>query len=223
MPDIAYIEDDAAIAQSVRQYLEQHGYRVTVLPGAAQARQALERRRPALALLDWNLPDGGGDALCRWLHGRWPGLPVIFLTVRDDARDIVQGLAAGADDYVIKPFELAVLLARIRALLRRSGDAAGDVLCCGGITLDRKRTAVLLDGEEVPLSPAEYALLLYLLENKGRTVTREALLAHLWDDHGSFVNDNTLTVTVKRLREKLRSPGCLKTVRSIGYRLEETP
>ena len=145
----------------------------------------------------------------------------ILLTVRGASRDIVSGFQSGSDDYVVKPFELEVLLLRIEALLRRCGDVSRQYLSCGGISLDQKRMLVFSEGNEVDLSPSEYQLLLYLLQNKGIIVTRKQLLERVWDNSGNFVNDNTLTVAMKRLREKLHKPECLKTVRSIGYRMEE--
>ena len=128
----------------------------------------------------------------------------------------------GADDYVTKPFELEVLHSRILALLRRTGNVAQQYLSCDGIRMDLNRRTVTCHSEEILLSAAEYELLLYLLQNKGKTLTREKILAQVWDVNGNYVNDNTLTVTVKRLREKLRQPACLKTVRSVGYRMEDT-
>ena len=121
----------------------------------------------------------------------------------------------------MKPFELDVLLSRIQALLRRTGDVSKQYLSCDAISLDQKRMRVYLGSEEIRLSPSEYQLLLVLLQNKGKTVTREKLLEKVWDSNGNYVNDNTLTVAMKRLREKLRQPACLKTVRSIGYVLED--
>ncbi len=220
--DIYYVEDDEDIAQAVKEYLAPWGYRVSVFPTVAGARQALESRVPALVLVDWNMPDGNGDALCRWIRSYRRELPVIFLTVRDDSRDMVSGFQDGADDYVVKPFELDVLLSRIRALLRRTGDVSGQYLSCDAISLDRNRMQVLYGSEEIGLSPVEYELLLLLLQNKGKTVTREKLLERIWDRNGNYVNDNTLTVTMKRLREKLHQPVCLKTVRSVGYRMEDS-
>lgn len=167
------------------------------------------------------MPDGAGDALCRWIRNRWKELPVIFLTVRGDTQDIVDGFQAGADDYVVKPFELEVLYSRIQALLRRSGNKEETYLSCNGIVMDRKRQVVTCHSEEVALSPSEYQLLLYLMQHKGRTVTREQILEQVWDLNGNYVNNNTLTVTVKRLRDKLHHPACLKTVRSVGYRMED--
>lgn len=222
MTDIYYVEDDEAIALTVKKFLEQHGFLVSVFSAIADAKKALLERCPTLMLVDWNLPDGDGRLLCRWIRSNRKELPVIFLTVRGDSRDIVSGFENGADDYVVKPFELNVLLSRIHALLKRCKDVSKQYLSCDMIAADRERMIVTRGGEEVSLSQSEYRLLLYLLENKGRTVTREKLLEALWDSNGNFVNDNTLTVTMKRLREKLGQPACLKTVRSIGYRMEES-
>lgn len=223
MTDIYYMEDDENISCAVRKFLGQYGFSVSVFPTIAAAKEAFGGGCPALALVDWNMPDGTGSAFCRWIRSHWKDLPVIFITVRGDSRDIVSGFQNGADDYVVKPFELEVLHSRIQALLRRTRDAAGKYLSCGEISLDREKMQVYRNGAEVPLSPIEYQLLLTLLENKGRTVTRQSLLEKIWDSSGNFVNDNTLTVTMKRLRDKLLQPACLKTVRSVGYRMEETP
>lgn len=222
MLDLYYMEDDPDIAHTVKEYLGQKAFKVTICPTLAQAKQALEKELPALVLLDWNMPDGHGDGMCRWIRGRWKELPVIFLTVRDDSRDIVSGFENGADDYVAKPFALEVLHSRILALLRRTGNVSEQYLSCSGIRIDRNRRSVSCRSAEISLSPAEYELLLYLMENKGRTVTREKILEQVWDVNGNYVNNNTLTVTVKRLRDKLRQPACLKTVRSVGYRMEDT-
>lgn len=221
MIELYYIEDDENIAQAVKEFFEQRGYRVSIYATIADARQALKNHIPSIVLVDWNMPDGRGDMLCRWIRSNWKDLPIIFLTVRGDSHDIVSGFQKGADDYVVKPFELEVLHSRILALLRRMGDASKQYLFCGQISIDRNRMMVFNNLEEVSLSPSEYQLLLYLMQNKGRTITREKILEQIWDINGSYVNDNTLTVTMKRLREKLHQPSCLKTVRSIGYRMED--
>ncbi len=226
MTDLYYIEDDPDIAGVVKEYLEQKDFKVTVCGTLEQARQALRIRVPTLVLLDWSMPDGRGDSLCRWIRDRWKELPVIFLTVRGDSCDIVSGFRNGADDYVVKPFALEVLYSRIQALLRRTGNVAKRYLSCGRIVIDvERRTVFCYGGEEsggqILLSAAEYQLLLYLMQNKGKTVTREKILEQVWDVNGNYVNDNTLTVTMKRLRDKLGQPACLKTVRSVGYRMEE--
>ena len=222
MVDLYYIEDNPYIADTVKAYLEQRNFRVTICETLARARQAIEAHVPGLVLLDWNMPDGCGDGLCRWVRGNWKELPVIFLTVRGDSADIVSGFQNGADDYVVKPFELEVLYSRIRAVLRRTGNVAEQYLSCDDIAIDRNRRTVTRGSEELLLSTAEYQLLLYLMQHKGKTVTREKILEQVWDANGSYVNDNTLTVTMKRLRDKLHQPDCLKTVRSVGYRMEDT-
>lgn len=220
MIDIYYVEDDENIAQAVREFLGKYGYWVSVFPTIASAKEALQNQCPTLILVDWNMPDGNGNLLVRWIRSHWKELPVIFLTVRGDSRDMVSGFQNGADDYVTKPFALDVLLLRIGALLRRAGDVSKQYLCCDSISLDQKRMLVFCGTEEIALSPLEYQVLLYLLRHKGKTVTRRKLLEEIWDIHGNYVNDNTLTVTIKRLREKLHQPVCLKTVRSVGYRME---
>lgn len=221
MTEIYYAEDDANISQTVKLFLERQGYKVTVFGTIDDVKCALRNTCPDLVLVDWNMPDGSGNELCRWIRAIYRELPIIYLTVRGDTGDIVSGFQNGADDYVVKPFELDVLLSRIRALLKRAGNVSKQYLSCGSISLDRKRTAVYCGSDEVALSPSEYQLLLYMLQNKGRTVTRESLLEQIWDSNGNYVNDNTLTVTMKRLREKLHQPSCLKTIRSIGYRMED--
>lgn len=222
MPTIYYIEDDPAIARSVKEYLEQHNFHVIIYATIADAKQAVKAMPPQLLLLDWNMPDGQGDRLCRWIRLEYEELPIIFLTVRDEAKDIVAGFKDGADDYVVKPFEPEVLHSRILALLRRSGQTRQTRLHCDNITLDKEKLSVYCEQEEVALSQPEYQLLLLLMENKGKTVMRERLLEQVWDLNGNYVNDNTLTVTMKRLREKLGNPACIKTIRSFGYRMEET-
>lgn len=222
MIEVYYAEDDENIAQAVKDYLEQQDCRVRILKTIAAAEQMLREHIPDIVLVDWNMPDGRGDNLCRWIRRNLRELPVIFLTVRGDSNDIVSGFQSGADDYVVKPFALEVLHSRILALLRRSGNVAERYLTCDGIRIDRNRHAVSYHSEEISVSAAEYQLLLYLMQNKGKTVTREKILEQVWDVNGNYVNNNTLTVTMKRLRDKLHQPSCLKTVRSIGYRMEDT-
>lgn len=222
MTEIYYVEDDQNIAQTVKEYLEQKNCRVFIFPTVAEAKKALQSHIPALILMDWNMPDGQGDMLCKWIRAKWQEIPIIFLTVRDDSRDMIAGFQNGADDYVVKPFELEVLYSRIIAILRRAGYAAERYLSCGEISIDQNRMMVFHGREELSLSQLEYQLLLLLMRNKGKTVTRERILSQIWDSNGCYVNDNTLTVTMKRLREKLRQPFCIKTIRSFGYRMEDT-
>ena len=173
-------------------------------------------------MLDWNLPDEEGSRLCRWIRSRWQDLPLMFLTVRNETKDIVKGFQNGADDYVEKPFELEVLYSRICALLRRAGIVPGQtVISCGNLTIDKEKMMVFCGGQEVSVSRSEYQLLLILMEHKGMTVTRQRLLEKIWDENGNFVNDNTLTVAMKRLRQKLNQPAYIKTIRSFGYRMED--
>ena len=222
MIDVYYVEDDETIAQAVKEYLEQKDCKVAVFSTVSLAKAVLREYTPMIVLLDWNMPDGQGNELCKWIRLRWSSLPIIFLTVRGDSHDIVSGLGHGADDYVVKPFELDVLYSRILALLRRTGQPNHARLSCDHLLLDKDKMMVFCDQKEIVLSQPEYQLLLLLMENKGKTVTRKQLLELVWDSHGNYVNDNTLTVTMKRLREKLNHPGCLKTIRSFGYRMEDT-
>lgn len=221
MIEVYYIEDDRDIAMIVKEYLEQKGYSVSVFETLDSGKKAFEYHVPSIALIDWNMPDGDGDTFCRWIRSRWKELPIIFLTVRNDTCDIVSGFENGADDYVIKPFELEVLYSRISALLRRTGNVSGQYLSCGSISIDKSRMMVFYGEEEIAVSQTEYQLLMLLMINKGKTVTRERLLEQIWDSNGNYVNNNTLTVTIKRLREKLHHPSCLKTIRSFGYRMED--
>ena len=222
MIEVYYAEDDESIGKSVKEYLEEQNCKVTVFGAIADIRKALNQHVPSIVLLDWNMPDGQGMALGRWIRERWSDLPMIYLTVRGDSHDIVTGFQSGADDYVVKPFDLAVLHSRILALLRRTKSIKDTRLYCDEIMLDKERMAVFCQENEVILSQPEYQLLLLLMENKGRTVTRGTLLDQVWDSSGNFVNDNTLTVAMKRLREKLHNPACLKTIRSFGYRMGDT-
>lgn len=218
---ILIVEDDETIAFGIQEALKREGYQVFTCTTVAQARQALQNPL-GLILLDWNLPDGTGDTFLRDVKAKGD-TPVIFLTVRDEEKDIVHGLDMGADDYIVKPFPLSVLLSRVKAVLRRvkPAEQPKDILSCGAIWVDLRRTTVYHQGQIIPLTPGEYRLLITLLENKNQTLTRAQLLNRLWDDEGNFVNDNTLTVTMKRLREKLGSPDHLKTIRGIGYRMED--
>lgn len=235
---ILLVEDDETICFGIRSALGKKGYEVIACAGIEEGKDFFSEEI-RLILLDLNLPDGSGYEFCRWIR-QAHDTPVIFLTVRDDAADITRGLDMGADDYITKPFHIAVMESRIQAVLRRvsagdvsAAEASGemtagtdgsgrpDVLCCGDICLNRKRMLVYDGGEEISLTALEYRLLLMLMENKGCILPRGRILEKIWDADGSFVNDNTLTVAVKRLREKLNDTACITTVRGIGYRMEE--
>ena len=219
MTKILLVEDDETIAFGIESVLKRKGYMCTSCASVGQAKDLFSEGLQ-LILLDLNLPDGSGYDFCKWVKER-ADTPVIFLTVCDDVKDITRGLDMGADDYVTKPFHIAVLESRIAAVLRRTSDDGGNVLSCGNIQLDREKMQVVLDGQSVDATALEYRLLEVLMENKGRTLPRNLILDKLWDAEGNFVNDNTLTVTVKRLRKKLMDTEYIVTIRGIGYRMEE--
>lgn len=219
MTKILLVEDDETIAFGIESALKRKGYMCTSCASVGQAKDLFSEGLQ-LILLDLNLPDGSGYDFCKWVKER-ADTPVIFLTVYDDVKDITRGLDMGADDYVTKPFHIAVLESRIAAVLRRTSDDGGNVLSCGNIQLDREKMQVVLDGQSVDATALEYRLLEVLMENKGRTLPRNLILDKLWDAEGNFVNDNTLTVTVKRLRKKLMDTEYIVTIRGIGYRMEE--
>ena len=219
MAKILLVEDDDTISFGIRASLEKKGYEITACTCLAGAKKLFSDAF-ALVLLDLNLPDGTGYELCTWVKARCD-TPIIFLTVRDEVSDITRGLDMGADDYVTKPFHIAVLESRIAAALRRVPEEPDGSAACGNIRLNKEKMQVLLDGREITLTALEYRMLMILMENKGRTLPRSLILEKLWDSEGNFVNDNTLTVTVKRLREKLDHTRCITTVRGIGYRMEE--
>lgn len=219
MAKILLVEDDPDIAFAVSMGLTRAGHAVHIAGTEAEGKAQYFHTAPELILMDHNLPDGSGESLCRWVKAQ-SDTPIIFLTVRDAESDVVHGLELGADDYITKPFSLAILLSRVTAVLRRAAPSQGDCLRCGTITLDRAATRVMQDGRQVELTAQEYRLLLVLMENKNQTLTRTRLLEKLWDADGKFVSDNTLTVTMRRLREKLGYPDCIQTLRGIGYRME---
>lgn len=218
---ILLLEDDETISFAIQRYLKQQGFQVVCHSTVRTAKEALNKNI-SLVLLDLNLPDGNGYDFCS-LVKKTGDIPVIFLTVRDDERDIIKGLDMGADDYIVKPFQLSVLKSRINAVLRRTKISEQSVteLHCEEIRLDSLSSHVWVKNQEVILTAGEYRLLFTLLKNKNRTMTRSALLEQIWDVNGDFVNDNTLTVTMKRLRERLGYPSCIRTLRGIGYQMEE--
>lgn len=219
---ILLVEDDEAIARGLEYSLQQEGFGFLHCSTLAAARHALANERPALVLLDIGLPDGSGYELCSAAKAQ--GASVIFLTACDDEGNVVMGLDMGADDYITKPFRVRELLSRIRAVLRRGQGAAEVPLqVLGGVTVNLQKAQVSRVGVPVGLTALEYKLLLTLLAHPGQILTRAQLLEGIWDVAGNFVNDNTLSVYIKRLREKLEEPGgprLIATVRGIGYRLE---
>ena len=216
---IAVIDDDEYIGDMLRRALEGEGYQVARAYSGTEALLLLEKTNPDLVLLDVALPDGTGFDLCREIKAK-DLAPVIFLTARDEERDVVLGFDLGADDYVIKPFRNRELLSRIANVLRRCGKARQ--LAHGDIRIDVEAGKVYRGAEEIALTKLEYRILFILFSNPRKLFTREEILNAIWDSAGNFVNDNTLTVSMKRLREKLNHPLCLKTIRSFGYRMEDT-
>lgn len=221
MTRILLVEDDADIVKNLTLLLRQEGFDVTTAGGQAAALQALESAGFDLVLLDISLPDGNGYAVCTAAKKAYH-TAVIFLTASGDEMSVVTGLDMGADDYVAKPFRPLELLSRIRNVLRRTGKAAA-VVELGDLRVDTVRGTVHKRGREVFLSALEYRLLLVFVNNPGVVLSRVQLLENIWDMAGEFVNDNTLTVYIKRLRDKIeddpQNPTIIRTVRGMGYKV----
>lgn len=218
MQKILLLEDDAALGNGIRLALQSPEMRLTLCATLAQAREALGQARFDLLILDVNLPDGSGLELLDTVR-KTSRVPVILLTANDMEMDIVTGLESGADDYITKPFSLAVLRARVNAQLRRGAKAAEVEI--DGFRFDFDRMEFRKNGALLELSKTEQKLLRILVENQGQTLPRAALVDRIWTDGAEFVDENALSVTVKRLRDKLEdrpsSPRHLKTVYGIGY------
>lgn len=219
---ILFVEDDRIIASGLCYSLEQEGYDVTHCLNVDSAITAINQDDFDLALLDLSLPDGSGYDICRLLKQK-SDIPIIFLTAIDDEVNVVMGLDMGADDYITKPFRIRELLSRIKSVMRRYGrtELAKNISEFGGLKIDMARAKVYKNGEEIILTSLEYRLLLIFANNAGKVLSRNQILENLWDVVGDFVNDNTLTVYIKRLREKIEddppSPRIIKTIRGIGY------
>lgn len=218
---IMLVEDNEAIIMGLEYLLSQEGYQVYTARTAAEAGRFPERESCDLVLLDIGLPDGNGFELCRKIKREYQ-IPVIFLTAREEEADVVKGLDLGADDYVIKPFRNRELVSRIKSVLRRSGKGS-PLLHCGDIVMNTETCRVKRGTEEIALTRLEYRILLNMMSWPGRLFTRDEILADIWDVSGNFVNDNTLSVTMKRLREKLGDSDAqiIRTVRGMGYRMEK--
>lgn len=225
MERILIVEDDVAIATPLARFLSAEGFRVQTASGQTEALEAIAAAEFDLVLLDVGLKDGNGFAVCSAVKQRTQSA-VIFLSASGDEFSVVTGLDLGADDYIAKPFRPRELVSRIRSVLRRTGKTQS-VLTAGAVRVDTDRACVTKNGQELPLSALEYRLLLVFLTHRGQTLTRAKLLEEIWDVAGDFVNDNTLTVYIKRLRDKLeddpQEPALIRTVRGVGYRLEDTP
>lgn len=219
--DVLLVEDDQAIVENLTGFLKEEGFQVTAVSGQTDALEALEEQEFALVLLDVTLAQGNGYSTCTAIKSRLD-IPVIFLTALGDEFSVVTGLDMGSDDYISKPFRPRELVSRMKSVLRRSGKSQ-PVVKIGDLSVDMVKGTVEKSGKEVYLSAMEYRLLLIFLNHRGMVLTRSVLLEEIWDAAGEFVNDNTLTVYIKRLREKIEDnpaePKILLTVRGIGYRL----
>ena len=220
MVRILLIEDDSTIAAGLAYSLEQEGWSVTCKGTLAQGRNALETGEYQLLLVDVGLPDGSGYDLCAAAKSR--NIPVIFATARGDEGSVVLGLDMGADDYISKPFRPRELLSRINSVLRRTKNTQ-NIISYLDLVVDTNQATVSKNGKEILLSAMEYKLLLVFLRNKGIVLSRRRLLELLWDTTGEFINDNTLTVYMKRLRDKIETnpqePEIIITVRGLGYKV----
>ncbi|MEE0434773.1 MAG: response regulator transcription factor [Peptococcaceae bacterium] len=216
------LEDDQSLIDGLVYALMREGYELDVVMNVAQAQNLLNERRYDLLLLDITLPDGNGVDVCKWVRARGNAVPIIFLTALDEEVQVIRALDGGGDDYITKPFKLGELCSRIRVQLRRSGakEGTGDgVLTSGRLRVEGGR--VFIDGETLVLTATEYRLLCLFLRHKEQTLSRQMILDALWDEQGNFVDDNTLSVYIRRLREKVEddpaNPVHLITVRGVGY------
>ena len=223
--NILVCDDDRSIVEAIEIYLKQENYHVIKAYNGLEALEALEENEIHLILMDVMMPLLDGLNTTVKIRESM-NIPIIILSAKTEDTDKILGLNFGADDYISKPFNPLELLARIKSQMRRYtmlGSIAekSNVIRIGELELDKDAKEVRVGGEPIKLTATEYGILQLLMENKGKTVTRERLLTQIWDNHGNYVNNNTLTVTMKRLREKLHHPSCLKTIRSFGYRMED--
>lgn len=228
MQKLLLLEDDISLVDGLTYSLNKNGFEIQVARTMKEAEKLLaEHKSFDLLLFDVTLPDGNGFTLCEKLRAAGDQTPIIFLTASDEETSVIRGLDCGGDDYITKPFKLGELCSRIRALLRRSRgrDPEENVLRSGEVVVNLTESRVWLSGECVEFTAAEYRLLCLLLKNSGKVLTRGMILDRLWDGAGNFVDDNTLSVYVRRLREKLEKdpsrPEHLKTVRGFGYLWKE--
>lgn len=221
---ILFVEDDKIIASGLEYSLMQEGYSVLHCMNVADAKKAINENEFNLAILDLSLPDGSGYDICKMIKEKGD-TPVIFLTAIDDEVNVVMGLDMGADDYITKPFRIRELLSRIKSVLRRydNQDFSKTIIEIGNIKINTAQAKVYKSGQEIVLTQLEYRLLLIFANNVGQVLSRNQLLDGIWDVAGNFVNDNTLTVYIKRMREKIeddsQNPAIIKTVRGLGYKM----
>ncbi|MBQ1916674.1 MAG: response regulator transcription factor [Lachnospiraceae bacterium] len=221
MVSVLLVEDDKAIVDSLTEFLMKEDYKITAVPGQRKAQEVLRTERFDLVLLDISLKDGNGYSLCSEIKSEYD-IPVIFLTASGDEASVVAGFDLGADDYIAKPFRPRELVSRIKNALRKYQHDNGRIVI-GDLFIDTDSGRVSKGEKEIALSALEFRILQIFLENRGRILSREALLEDVWDIAGNFVNDNTLSVYIKRLREKIeddpQNPKIIMTVRGLGYRM----
>ncbi|WFR58304.1 response regulator transcription factor [Anaerocolumna sp. AGMB13025] len=222
---ILLLEDDISLVDGLKYSLNRNGFEVELVRTVKEAVSFLPKLGTYdVMLLDVTLPDGTGFEVCEKVRKQGSQIPIIFLTASDEEVNIIRGLDSGGDDYITKPFRLGELCSRIRALLRRTGVSSQNnntIIKCGDISIDLLGSRVILKGKPLELTSGEYRLICLLVRNANRVVTRSAVLNELWDSGGDFVDDNTLSVYVRRLREKVEAdpshPEHLITVRGFGY------
>lgn len=220
MKKILLIEDNEAIIKGLKYSLEQEKFEVEIAKDFKTSKDKLSSNEYNLIILDVMLPDGNGFELCRYIKQNTK-IPVIFLTAKDEEQDVVKGFDLGADDYVIKPFRTRELISRINNILRRYERESTNTLRAGNIIIDLDASRVYVNDKEVIFTALEYKILVLLFSNMGKTMTRDNILDKIWDVAGNFVNDNTLTVYVKRIRAKLGENDVIKTIKGIGYRVDK--
>lgn len=224
MKRVLVVEDDVIICGGVKLILENKGYEVDCAYNLEEAHLALKKRFH-LVILDRNLPDGNGLDLCRELRAR-EMIPVIFLTADDTEKDMIEGFQAGCDDYIVKPFSVELLVQRVMAVLRRCDGAERELFEYRDLAVDFQRMQASLKGHPIKLSATEYKLLELLIKNREQILTRNTILEKIWDCDENFVDENTLNVHIRRLRQKLeedgRNPQYIVTVFGIGYTFGES-
>lgn len=219
MKKILLVEDNNSIILGLEYLFKEEKLEYLITKNKRDTLNILDKEKFDLVLLDVSLPDGNGFDICKYIKER-KNIPVIFLTAKDEEKDVVQGFDLGADDYIIKPFRNRELISRINNVLRRK-ENFNNYLVSGNIKIDTDNCKVYKDEEEVVLTKLEYKILVNLFMNKNRLITREEILNDIWDIAGNFVNDNTLTVYIKRIREKIgdKDAKIIETVRGLGYRI----
>ena len=222
MTEIMLVEDDLAIIEALQKFLQSENFKTITASGQKEAEEILEKKTPQILLVDLSLNDGDGFGVCNAAKKR--NIPVIFLTASGDELSVVKGLDMGADDYIAKPFRPRELLSRINRVLRQYEGTSKNVALGSGVIADTEKGIVTKNSEALELTALEYKLLSVFINNRGLLISRNKLLEDIWDIGGDFVNDNTLTVYIKRLREKIeddpQNPTIIKTMRGLGYRMD---